>query len=108
MPQRCNPQTVAKAHLRAHSWRKAAKTLNDIYGVSLSHAAWRDYALGKHDIANPDTRARLMLPSRACPSCGYKHVTNKRPKQKRIREFGFLIEKAKSFLEVLELRQAPR
>jgi hypothetical protein len=107
MLQRCNPQIVEKAHLQARSWRKAAQALNDLYGVSLSHTAWRDYAIGAHDIADPATRARLMLPARACPSCGRKHATRKQPKQKRIREFGYPIEKAKTFLEVLDLHHAP-
>ncbi len=108
MLQRCNPRLVEKAHLQARSWRQAARILNDLYGVSLSHTTWRDYAMGKHDIADPETRNRLMLPLRACPSCGHKHIAHKLVKQKRIREFGYPIEKAKSFLEVMELHHAPR
>ena len=106
MLERCNPQMVENVHSQACSWRKAARTLNELYGVSLSHATWRDYAKGKHDIADPETRARLILPPRACPSCGHKHVAKKQVKQKRIREFGYPIEKAKSFLEVIELHHA--
>ncbi|MBC7879586.1 MAG: hypothetical protein H7Y59_20650 [Anaerolineales bacterium] len=99
---------VEKAHSQALSWRKAARALNVLYGVSLSHTAWRDYAMGKHDIANPETRARLMLPARACPSCGHKHATPKPAKQKKIRVYGYPIEKVKTFFEALDLHHAPR
>ena len=108
MLQRCTPQIAEKTYLQARSWRKAARELNEIYGVSLSHAAWCDYAKGRHDIADPETRSRLMLPARACPSCGYKRLARKLPKQKRIREYGYPIEKAKTFFEVIELHHAPR
>lgn len=108
MQQRCVPQIVEKAHAEMHSWRKAAQALNELYGVSLSHTAWRDYAKGKHDIANPEIRARLMLPARACPSCGHKHTSRKQPKQKRIREYGYPLPKVKAFLEVIEYHHAPR
>jgi hypothetical protein len=92
MQKRCNPQTVEKTYLQYRSWRKAARALNDLYGVSLSHTAWRDYAQGKHDIADSETRARLMLPPRACPSCGHKHTTRKpTTKPKRIRELSMSI-----------------
>lgn len=108
MLERCNRQIVENAHLQAHSWRKAARRLNELYGVSLSHATWRDYAIGKHDIADPETRARLMLPARACPSCGHKRIMRKPAKQKRIREYGYPIEKVKTFFEMIELHHAPR
>lgn len=108
MLKRCNPQMVEKAHVQAHSWRKVARTLNELYGVSLSHATWRDYAKGKHDIAGPETRARLMLPPRACPSCGHRFTAHKQAKQKRIREYGFPVEKVRTFFEAIELHDAPR
>jgi hypothetical protein len=108
MLQRCNPQIVEKAHLEARSWRKAAQALNNLYGVSLSFAAWRDYASGRRDIADPETRVRLMLPPRACPFCGHKHTTRKPTKSKQIRVYGYPVEKAKTFVEVIELHNAPR
>jgi hypothetical protein len=108
MLQRCNPQIVQKAHLEAQSWRKAAQALNNLYGVSLSFAAWRDYASGRRDIADPETRAHLMLPPRACPSCGHKHSLRKPTKQKKIRVYGYPIEKVKTFFEAIELHNAPR
>lgn len=108
MPERCNSQIVEKAHVEARSWRKAARSLNELYGVSLSHATWRDYAKGKHDIADPETRVRLMLPARACPSCGHKRAQRKPPKQKKIRVYGYPIKKVKTFFEMIELHHAPR
>jgi hypothetical protein len=108
MLERCNPQMVENVHSQARSWRKAARALNELYSVSLSHTAWRDYAIGRHDIADSETRTRLMLPLRACPSCGHKHVASKTTKPKKIREYGYQIEKIKSMVEVLELHHAPR
>ena len=108
MLERCNPQIVENVHSQARSWRKAARALNELYSVSLSHTTWRDYAIGKHDIADPDTRARLMLPARACPSCGRKHAKRKPITPKRIRVHGYQAEIVKTFFEVIELRNAPR
>jgi hypothetical protein len=108
MPQLINPQIVEKAHLQARSWRKVASELNDLYGVSLSHTAWRDYAIGKHDIADSETRAHLMLPPRACPSCGHKHAQRKPTKSKRIRTYVNQPEKVNTFIKEIELRDAPR
>jgi hypothetical protein len=108
MLQRCNPQIVEKAYLQARSWRKTARVLNDLYNVNLSHTTWRDYAVGKHDIVDTETRVRLILPPRACPSCGHKHATHKYVRQKKIREYGYQVDKAKSFLEAIDLRDAPR
>ena len=108
MLKRCNPQIVEQAHVQAHSWRKAAQALNAMYGVSLSHTTWRDYAKGRHDIADPETRSRLMLPARACPACGHKHTSRKPIKQKKVRVYGFPVEKTKTFFEVSELHDAPK
>ena len=108
MLERCNPQTVEKAHTEARTWRKAAQALNNLYGVNLSHTAWRDYAKGKRDIADPETRARLMLPPRACPSCGRKHAQRKPTATKKIRVYGYPVETVRTFLEVIELQHAPR
>ena len=108
MLERCNPQTVEKAHTEARTWRKAAEALNNFYGVNISHTAWRDYAKGKRDIADPETRARLMLPPRACPSCGRKHAQRKPTATKKIRVYGYPVETVRTFLEVIELHHAPR
>lgn len=108
MLQQCNPQIVEKAYLQARSWRKVARALNDLYGVRLSHATWRGYAKGKHDIADPDTRTRLMLSARACPSCGHKHTARKQNKQKQIRNYGYPTTHIQSILEVLNMQEAPR
>lgn len=83
MQKRCNPQIVNKTRLEVRTWRNAAKALNNLYGVSLSHTAWRDYASGRRDIADPEARLRLMLPARACPLCGYKHPERRQPKRTR-------------------------
>jgi hypothetical protein len=61
MKRRCTPHVVKRIHKKTRSWRKAADHLNQLYGVSLSHATWRDYAAGKHDIADEETRALLLL-----------------------------------------------
>lgn len=108
MLKRCNPQIVEQAHVQAHSWRKAAQALNAMYGVGLSHTTWRDYAKGRHDIADPVTRMKLMLPARACPLCGNKPTAKKATRSNKIREHGFSIKKANTFWDVLELHQAPR
>ena len=106
--ERCNPQIVEKAHIEARSWRKAARTLNELYGVSLSHATWRDYAKGRHDIADPETRARLMLPARSCPACGHKNAQRRPTARNKIRVYGYPVQKLQTFLEVIELRSALR
>ncbi len=72
MKMRCSPRLVQKVYSKARSWRKTAGALNDLYGVNLSHQAWRDYATGRRDIANRATRAALGLEPRACPMCGQK------------------------------------
>ncbi len=108
MLEQCNPQMIANVHSQARSWRKAARALNELYGVSLSHATWRDYAVGKHDIADPETRTRLLLPARACPSCGHKHTKRKLTTAKRIRAHGYQVEKVKTIFEMPELQNAPR
>lgn len=104
----CNPQKVQETYLQARSWRKAAEILNRAYGVSLSHTAWADYAKGRHDIADPETRSRLMLPPRPCPYCGRKNTARKQNKQKQIRNYGYPAQRMQSFLEVLSMREAPR
>ena len=106
MTEQCNPQKVQEAYLQARSWRKAAEILNRAYGVSLSHTAWADYAKGKHDIANPETRSRLMLLPRPCPHCGQKNKARKQHKQ--IRNYDYPAQQMQSFLEVLSMREAPR
>ncbi|PWH18193.1 MAG: hypothetical protein DDG60_00800 [Anaerolineae bacterium] len=73
MKKRCSPRLVQKVYSKARSWRKTAETLNDLYGVNLSHQAWRDYATGRRDIANQAIRAALGLEPRACPTCGRKY-----------------------------------
>lgn len=108
MQKRCTPQSVKRAHRKARTWRNAAEQLNQLYGVNLSHTAWRDFADGRRDITDPETRARLGLRPRACPGCGHKHITRKRGKPRRIREYGYPTEQVKSFAEVLILREAPR
>jgi predicted RNA-binding Zn-ribbon protein involved in translation (DUF1610 family) len=108
MIKRCTPQIVKKAYLKVHSWRKAAKALNELYRVSLSHATWRDYAEMKRDIADEETRTRLLLGPRACPGCGRKHITRKRSRSRRIREYGYPSAEFKSFDEVLILREPMR
>lgn len=72
MQKQCTPHLVQRSHARVKSWRKAARDLNILFGVSLSHLAWRDYATGRRDIADPKTRAALMLAPRPCPTCGDK------------------------------------
>jgi hypothetical protein len=108
MTKRCTPQIVKEAHLQACSWRKAARRLNSQYGVEISHVAWRDYALEKHDIADPEKRARLGLPPRPCPTCGRRHTPRKSSTPRRIREYGYPSERAKTFFEVIELHHALR
>ena len=68
----CTPQVIKKTHQKARSWRAAAKELNALYGVHLPHLTWRDYATGRRDIADDETRAALMLGPRPCPRCGNK------------------------------------
>lgn len=89
METRCNPRIVQKAYRETGSWRKVARQLNERFGVELSHTAWRDYAEGRHDIANPATRARLGLGARACPICGRKPIAPRTPRLKRIRTHGY-------------------
>ncbi len=108
MLKRCNPQIVEQAHVQAHSWRKAAQALNAMYGVSLSHTTWRDYAKGRHDIADPETRSRLMLPPRPCPYCRQKNTSREQNKQNRIRNYDYPTQRMQSFLEVLNMRESPR
>jgi hypothetical protein len=108
MKKRCTPQIVKKVYQKARSWRKAAKALNQLYNVKLSHTTWRDYAVGKHDIADPEIRTRLGLGPRACPGCGHKHITRKQAKSKRIRQYGFPAAEVKTFIDVLKLREAMR
>lgn len=108
MINRCNPQTVEKAYQKTHSWRKTARALNELYEVNLSHSTWRDYAKGKHDIADPATRARLGLGPRACPACGHKHTARKFSRPKKIREYGYPSEKLKTFFKFWNVDEAPR
>ena len=108
MKKRCTPQIVKKAYQEAHSWRKAAKALNQLYNVNLSHTTWRDYAVGKRDIADNETRVRLLLGPRPCPSCGRMHITRKRSKAPRIRQYGYPSVKVNSFVEDLKLRDPMR
>ncbi len=108
MKKRCTPQIIKKAYQKIRSWRKTAQTLNELYGVSLSHTSWHDYAIGKHDIANPEIRTRLGLGPRACPGCGRKHITRKQAKSKRIRQYGYPTAEVKTFIDVLKLREAIR
>lgn len=111
MKLRCNPQMVIKTYRKTRTWRRTATELNQLYDVSLSPATWRDYAKGNHDIADPETRARLLLGPRVCPGCGRKHTAPKSPrqaKQKPIRKYGYPVKKVKSFDEVLKLREAMR
>ena len=68
----CTPQVIKKTHQKACSWRAAAKELNALYGVHHPHLTWRDYATGRRDIADDETRAALMLGPRPCPRCGNK------------------------------------
>ena len=72
MKRLCTPQVIKKEHQKARSWRAAAKELNSIYGVDLPHLTWRDYAMGRRDIADDETRIALLLGPRPCPSCGNK------------------------------------
>jgi hypothetical protein len=74
MKRRCNPRFIQNTHRKAHSWRKAARELNELYGVNLFHLTWRNYATGRRDISDPATRAALMLGPRPCPACGHKTV----------------------------------
>ena len=109
MATRCNPRIVTEAYHQAGSWRKATRALNELYNVSLSHTTWHDYAIGKNDIADKETRARLGLSPLPCPSCGRKHSARKiTPRAKRIRAYGYPPEPVKSFIEVLNLREAMR
>ena len=108
MAPRCNPRKVMKAYHQARSWRKAAQALNELYNVSLSHTTWHDYAIGKNDIADKETRARLGLGARACPSCGHKHKVRTQAKVKRIRAFGYPLPMVRTFIEVLDMREAMR
>ena len=108
MKKRCTPQIVKKAYRKARSWRKAAKVLNQLYSVNLSHTAWRDYAVGKRDIADDERRIQLLLGPRACPGCGRKHINRKRSAAKKIRKYGYPKVEVKSFMEDLKLRDPMR
>jgi len=108
MKSRCNPRTVEKTYLKTRSWRKTAVVLNDLYSVKLAHIAWRDFAKGRRDITDPEIRARLLLGPRSCPACGRKHAASRQAKPKRIRAYGYPTEKAKTFIEVLDLGEAMR
>jgi hypothetical protein len=46
-----------------------ALELNALYGVNLPHLTWRDFAMKRRDIADPKTRAALLLGPRPCPTC---------------------------------------
>jgi hypothetical protein len=70
MKKRCTPRLVIDLHAKKGSWRKAAKELNEIYGVDLPHLTWRDYATRRRDIVNVEIRAALLLGPRACPPSG--------------------------------------
>lgn len=106
MLQQCNPQIVEQTHVQTHSWRKAAQALNAMYGVHLSHATWRDYAKGRHDIADSETRSQLMLPPHPCPYCGQKNTLHKQNQQIRI--YGYPTQRMQSFLDALSTREALR
>lgn len=120
MQKRCTPHLVRKTYQNTGTWRKTAIALDQLYGVSLSPATWRDYAEGNHDIADLETRARLGLGPRACPGCGRRHTRSsvstattagsirKQTKPRRIREYGYPPVEVLSFDEVLILREAPR
>ena len=68
MKKRCSPRFVQKTHEKARSWRRAAQGLNLIYGVNLSHLAWRDYSTGRRNITDPKIRTALLLGPRIFPT----------------------------------------
>lgn len=70
MQKRCTPRVVKTVHSETHSWRKAALELNARYQVSLNFLTWRDYAMKRRDILNPEIRDALLLGPRICPVCG--------------------------------------
>jgi hypothetical protein len=108
MKKRCEPRIVQDTYQKTRSWRKTAESLNALYGVDLSFLTWRDYATGRRDITDPETRARLLLGPRVCPGCGRKHTARRSAKPRRIREYGYPTVEVKSFDEVLRLREAMR
>lgn len=108
MSMRCNPRNVNKTYKQAGSWRKAARVLNALYGVDLSHTTWHDYATGRNDIADPEIRSHLGLSARPCPSCGHKHIQRKQARQKRIRVYGYPMPTVRPFVDLLDRLEAMR
>jgi hypothetical protein len=108
MKKRCTPHLVEQTYQKARSWRKAAERLNQVYGVSLSHTTWRDYGIGKHDLADEETRARLLLGPRPCPTCGHKKIRRKKPRKKQIRKYGYPTERDMNFIRDLKSREPMR
>ena len=94
MEKRCTRQVVRETYKETGSWRKTADHLNHLYGANLSHTAWRDYATGKHDIADQGTRARLLLGPRTCPTCGHTP-----------RDLEYSTERKESFDQFLKIRE---
>jgi hypothetical protein len=108
MKKRCTPQLVQETYKQAGSWRKAAAVLNQLYAVSLSHTSWRDYAEGRHDVADPNIRACLLLGPRPCPTCGRMHTKRTTSKRRRIRQYSYTPERKRNIFESMALHEAPR
>lgn len=104
MIKRCTRQFVKKTHRKEGSWRKAAKELNIQFEVNISHTTWRDYATGRHDIANLHVRKCLGLPPRPCPTCGKlpKSKNRKTSEKIHIPSYGYPRESPLSFEKMFE------
>jgi hypothetical protein len=106
MKTRCTAHLVNTIHKEQKSWRKAAQILNSQFNVNLSHTTWRDYGIGRHDIADPHVRERLGLPPRPCPTCGKLPGIKKYKAVKRIRipSYGYPSEPLLALKEMFEHR----
>lgn len=106
MPIQCSTQLVQETYQELRSWRKVAQMLNTVFGVALSHATWRDYGIGRHDIADPYVRECLRLPLRPCPTCGRlpNKKNRKTSKKFRIPSYGYPRESLLSFEKKFEQR----
>lgn len=106
MPIQCSPQLVQETYQEHRSWRKVAKVLNAVFGVALSHATWRDYGTGSHDIADPYVRECLRLAPRPCPTCGRLPNSKNRKTRKRLHipSYGYPRESLLSFEKKFEQR----
>lgn len=99
--KRCTPHFVLAVHKKARSWRKAARELNELYGVNLHHLTWRDHATGRNDIVDLTIRAALLLGPQETIKTHFLHLL-KRMKTKDLNRWHELCKQSK-FLAASDL-----